>query len=60
MAKGALRIAWLLGGWLTPLGLLSFLPAAPFNLIYKLVAKYRYYLFKKSCVIIRDKVNFLE
>lgn len=60
MAKGAFRVAWLLGGWLAPLGLLSFLPGALFNWAYRLVAKYRHALFKESCVIIKDKERFLN
>lgn len=60
MAKGAFRVAWLLGGWLAPLGLLSFLPGVLFDWMYRLVAKYRHAFFKESCVIIKDRESFLD
>jgi predicted DCC family thiol-disulfide oxidoreductase YuxK len=43
--KAALRIAWYLGGLWKILGFLSFLPAFPFDLFYRLIAKNRYKLF---------------
>jgi len=45
-ADAFFKILWLLQGKWIPLGFLSFLPACLFNPIYRLVAKYRYRLFK--------------
>ncbi|MCB1118743.1 MAG: DUF393 domain-containing protein [Chlamydiia bacterium] len=58
-AKGALRIAWLLGGWWTFLGILSFLPVWCFNWAYRLVARNRHRLFKNfTCQLPRkNKIN---
>jgi predicted DCC family thiol-disulfide oxidoreductase YuxK len=50
LGKGALRIFWLLGGKWCLLGLLSFLPAAFSNWLYRLVARNRHRFFSlKSC-----------
>ncbi len=41
--KGALRILWHLGGPWRLLGVFSFLPAAPANLFYRLIARHRHF-----------------
>lgn len=48
LAKGALRIAWLLGWPWMLLGCLSFLPGWMFNWIYRLVAQNRHYFLADS------------
>ena len=45
--KAALRIAWYLGGVWRLLGWLSFLPSFPFDLIYRIIARNRYRIFKE-------------
>ncbi len=49
--KGALRIAWYLGGIFTPLGALSFLPSAPFDFLYRIVARNRKKIFGETCTL---------
>lgn len=49
--KGALKIAWHLGGVWSVLGFLSFLPAAMFNVGYRFVARNRHRLFTQACMI---------
>lgn len=63
LGKGALRIAWLLGGWWRMLGWISFLPAWLYNWAYRLVALNRHRLFAHpSCVIPdpKQKQRFLK
>ncbi len=48
LAKGALRIAWLLGGVWVFVGWLSFLPAFLFNWAYRLVARNRHRFFPQT------------
>lgn len=48
LAKGALRIAWLLGGIWTLVGWLSFLPSFLFDWAYRLVARNRHRLFPQT------------
>ena len=52
-SQGALRLCWLVGGWLSLFGLLSFLPSKLFNGIYALVAKNRHRFFKQ-CLLHHD------
>jgi len=49
--KAVLRICWLIGGKYALIGWLSFLPAFLFNLIYRVIAKYRFRLFSKKASI---------
>lgn len=62
LAKGALRVAWLLGWpWLL-IGWLSFFPSWLFNWAYRLVAEYRHRFFTQNeCFIppINQKDRFL-
>lgn len=63
LGKGALRIAWLLGGWWWLIGWISFLPAGLYNWAYRLVARNRHRIFPNlSCVIPdpQQKQRFLE
>lgn len=63
LGKGALRIAWLLGGWGSLLGWISFLPAGLYNWGYRLVAKNRHRLFPNPSCVVPDpqqKQRFLE
>ncbi len=43
--KAVLRIMWLLGGFYSFLGWLSFLPTLPFDLAYRFIAKHRHTYF---------------
>ncbi len=52
LAKGALRIAWLLGGLWKLIGWLSFLPSFLFNWAYRLVARNRHHLFPQTLCIL--------
>ena len=52
LAKGALRVAWLLGWPWILVGWLSFLPGWMFNWVYRLVAKNRHFFFKDvACMV---------
>ncbi|CUI17102.1 Conserved hypothetical membrane protein [Candidatus Protochlamydia naegleriophila] len=52
LAKGALRICWLLGGIWSLVGCLSFLPSVFFDWAYRLVAQNRHRFFSaKECVL---------
>lgn len=57
--RGALRILWLLGGKYRLVGWLSFLPSLLFDLIYRLISRYRYRLFSKKGPIDNDPSRFL-
>ena len=48
LGKGAFRICWLLGGFWTVPGVISFLPSPLYNWGYRLVAKNRHKVFKNS------------
>lgn len=48
LSKGALRIAWLLGGPWMLVGCLSFLPSVLFDWAYRLVARHRHQLFPQT------------
>ncbi len=48
LGKAALRICWLLGGYWSPIGLLSFLPPIFYDWAYRLVARNRNYFFKQA------------
>ncbi|MFI0435780.1 MAG: thiol-disulfide oxidoreductase DCC family protein [Parachlamydiaceae bacterium] len=62
LAKGALRIAWLLGWpWLL-VGWLSFFPGWVFGWVYRLIASHRHYFFSKTTCIVplaEDQERFL-
>ncbi len=62
LGKGALRIAWLLGGCWRLLGWLSFFPGGLYNWAYRLVARNRQRFFPQACVIPdpKQKGRFLE
>jgi predicted DCC family thiol-disulfide oxidoreductase YuxK len=62
LAKGALRIAWLLRWPWMLLGWLSFLPGWMFNWIYRIVANNRHYFFPKDTCFVpppNQKERFL-
>ncbi len=46
--RAALRIFWLLGGAYTLIGWLSYLPPAPFDFVYRFIARSRYKVCKTS------------
>lgn len=46
--QGALKILWLLGGFWSLLGVISFLPSFLYDWMYRLVARNRHYFFKKD------------
>lgn len=52
--RAVFKILWLLGGKYALLGWLSFLPSLPFDLFYRLIAKYRFRLFSKKITIEKD------
>lgn len=52
--KAAFRILWLLGGGWALLGSLSFLPSFLFDLVYRLIAKYRYKIFSPKPLLTDD------
>jgi predicted DCC family thiol-disulfide oxidoreductase YuxK len=53
LGQGAFRILWLLGGYWTLLGWISFLPPFLYNWGYRLIAKHRHVLISKnSCLLI--------
>lgn len=54
MSKAIFRIMWLLGGELTLIGWLSFLPSFLFNWGYRLVARNRHRLFPQTACQIPD------
>ncbi|MCH9625325.1 MAG: hypothetical protein S4CHLAM123_04960 [Chlamydiales bacterium] len=59
-AKGAMRILWILGGKYAWIGWISFLPSFAFDVLYRVVARYRHRLFSKKSVIEEgDKERFL-
>ena len=52
LGKGALRIAWLLGGPWMLIGWLSFLPGILFDWAYRLVALFRHHFFtQEKCTL---------
>lgn len=55
--RASLRILWHLKGWWRLFGSLSFLPPLPFNLIYRVIARYRYRIFKKKLSINKDSFS---
>lgn len=55
LGKGALRILWLLGGFWSIPGILSFLPGALYNGVYRLVARNRHRFFKKGTCSLPDR-----
>lgn len=60
--RGALKVAWLLGGWWVLLGWISFLPPFLYDWGYRLIAKNRRKLFSKnSCCLPKsfEKERFL-
>lgn len=62
MGKAWLRICWLLGGWFSFIGWMSFLPSWPFDQLYRVVARNRSRFFsKESCRISNenDRERFL-
>lgn len=62
MGKAVFRICWLLGGFFTLIGWLSFLPSWLYDFGYRFVAKRRHIFFKNtSCVIPtkESKIKFL-
>ncbi|MBA3721014.1 MAG: DUF393 domain-containing protein [Parachlamydiaceae bacterium] len=62
LSKAVFKICWLLGGFWTIIGCLSFLPSFLFDWGYRLVARNRHHLFSKDqCFLPRanDKERFL-
>lgn len=57
LGNGALRILWLLGGFWKCIGWMYFLPSAPFDWLYRVVAKNRHRLFAKKQCFIRTEKN---
>lgn len=55
--KALLRICWYLGGMWALLGLLSFLPTFPFDLLYRIIVKNRYRLFKFGKVSLEESMK---
>lgn len=53
LAKAALHICWLLGGWWMLLGWISFLPGFLYNWVYRIIAKNRTKIFSQSCILPR-------
>jgi predicted DCC family thiol-disulfide oxidoreductase YuxK len=52
LGSGALRVCWLIGGFWSVLGALSYLPSFLYNWCYRIVARNRHKFFKKDqCVI---------
>jgi predicted DCC family thiol-disulfide oxidoreductase YuxK len=51
LGKGALRVAWLLGGKWKGIGWMNYLPAPIVDLGYRAVAKNRHRFFDNSCVV---------
>ena len=60
LGKGALRVAWLLGGCWKIIGWISFLPSFLYDWCYRLVAKNRHRLFSKDSCLIPDPSNKLR
>lgn len=59
--KGALRVFWLLGGFWSVLGLLSFLPTFIVDPPYRFIAKYRHHFFNPSSLVSEEnKDRFLD
>ncbi len=61
-SKAAFTILWLIGGIWKGIGWLRFLPAAPFDVVYRVIARYRHRLFpQKECQLPRqsDRTRFL-
>lgn len=58
--EAILRIFWVLGGVWAFFGIFAFLPSAPFNWIYRLVAKNRSRLFTSCKIMPLPSDRFLE
>lgn len=61
--KGALRICWLLGGFWSIPGSISFLPGVLYDWIYRWIARHRFQWFSRpSCLIPKgqDSTRFLS
>ncbi|MFZ0564799.1 MAG: DUF393 domain-containing protein [Chlamydiales bacterium] len=57
--KGALRILWLLGGGYAWIGSLSFLPSFLFDIIYRMIVRYRNRLFSNKPLLQKKDDRFL-
>src|ERR1700722_12540294 len=57
--KAVFRILWLLGGKYALIGWLSFLPSWLFDIMYRIIARYRYHLFSKKIEIKKADERFL-
>lgn len=55
--KAAFRILWLIGGWWTPLGWISFLPSVLYDWGYRLIARNRHLIFRQDICVIPSTEN---